>query len=70
MSPKGIFLTSVYFIYFYNNTFIKSFTDAGSVEGATNMVVLIIEGGGSSCQNKISMSLRKIWFRKKIPIGV
>ena len=49
---KGIFLTFVYFIYFYNNIFMKTSTDAESVEGSTKMLVPITEERGSSCQNK------------------
>lgn len=43
----------------------KSFSDAESVEGAIKMLAPIMEEGDNSCQNKFSMSLRKMWLREQ-----
>lgn len=49
----------------------KTFIDAESVEGSIKMLALIIEEGGRWYQQNFSMSLKKVWLRKKkIPIRV
>lgn len=49
----------------------KTFIDAESVEGSIKMLALIIEEGGRWYQKNFSMSLKKVWLRKKkIPIRV
>lgn len=43
----------------------KTFIDAESVEGSIKMLALIIEEGGRWYQKNFSMSLKKVWLRKK-----
>lgn len=69
MLSKGIFLIFVSFVCFYNNIFMKTFTDAESEEGSIKMLAPIIVEGAVFVRTNFQWAWKKICFRKNCQSG-